>query len=61
MADQCLYAAKKSGRDAWVGVIVPSDAPDPGPRMASDLGALVEAGQVPAMSSFPAGTPLSWH
>lgn len=61
MADQCLYAAKKSGRDAWVGVIVPSEAPDPGPQMSSDLGALVQAGAVPAMSSFPAGTPLCWH
>ena len=61
MADQCLYAAKRSGRDAWVGVIVPANLPDPGPRMASELGALVEAGEVPALTSLPNATPLVWQ
>lgn len=61
IADQCLYAAKRSGRDAWVGVIVPEQTADPGPRMAADLGTLVESGQVPAMTSLPDGTALIWQ
>ncbi len=61
MADQCLYAAKHSGRDAWVGVVLPSDAADPGPRLTSELGELVAEGIVPATTSIAAATPLRWH
>ena len=61
MADQCLYAAKHSGRDAWVGVVLPSDAADPGPGMISKLGELVAEGAVPAMTSIAAQTPLRWR
>ncbi len=61
MADQCLYAAKNSGRDAWVGVVLSADANDPGAGMTTDLGALVEDGSVPAMTSISADRPLRWH
>ncbi len=61
MADQCLYAAKHSGRDAWVGVVLPADAPDPGCAIATDLGALVAEGKLPAMTSLPADKPLLWR
>lgn len=61
MADQCLYAAKLSGRDAWVGLIMPEDATDPGPRMGTELGALVAEGRVKVLSSLPDGTQLRWQ
>ncbi len=61
MADQCLYAAKHSGRDAWVGVVLPAGAADPGMGVTTDLGALVEEGKVPAMTSVVAEKPLRWH
>jgi diguanylate cyclase (GGDEF)-like protein len=61
MADQCLYAAKLSGRDAWVGLVMPEDATDPGPRMGTELGALVAEGRVKVLRSLPAETPLRWQ
>ena len=61
MADQCLYAAKHAGRDAWVGVVLPPGAADPGPRMASELGALVNEGAIHVMSSLPAATVYRWQ
>lgn len=61
MADQCLYAAKHSGRNAWVGIVPGPEAADPGPRMASELGALVREGQVQAITSLPAGTDYRWQ
>lgn len=63
MADQCLYAAKNSGRDAWVGVILPADTTntDIGPRMTHVLGRLVAEGRIQAMSSLPNGAALVWQ
>ncbi len=61
MADQCLYAAKHAGRDAWVGVVLAPGAPDPGPRIANELGALAGEGRVAIMSSLPAGTAYGWQ
>jgi hypothetical protein len=61
MADQCLYAAKNSGRDAWVGVVLPAGSADPGAGMSTDLGALVDAGTVRAMTSIATEKPLRWH
>ncbi|QYF93377.1 diguanylate cyclase [Massilia sp. PAMC28688] len=60
MADQCLYVAKHSGRDAWVGVVLPPDAPDPGPRIGRELGALVSEGKVPALHSLGSDRSLRW-
>jgi diguanylate cyclase (GGDEF)-like protein len=61
MADQCLYAAKLSGRDAWVGLVMPDEATDPGPRMATELGALVAENRVQVLTSLPADAPLRWQ
>lgn len=61
MADQCLYAAKRSGRNTWVGVVPGPGAVDPGARMASELGALARDGQVQVISSLPAATGLHWQ
>ncbi len=60
LADQCLYAAKKSGRDAWVGVLVPDEAQGEGPRLFQELGALASEGRVQILTSFPPGTVLRW-
>jgi diguanylate cyclase (GGDEF)-like protein len=61
MADQCLYAAKHSGRDAWVGVVLAADAADPGARLIGELGQLVSEHGVTAMTSLPPGTNLRWQ
>jgi diguanylate cyclase (GGDEF)-like protein len=61
MADQCLYAAKNSGRDAWVGVVLAADASDPGKGLTTELGAMVSRGAVPAMTSIATENPLRWH
>ena len=60
VADQCLYAAKKPGRDAWVGALVADEARGAGPRLLKDLGGLSAEGSVRILSSFPPGTVLRW-
>jgi diguanylate cyclase (GGDEF)-like protein len=44
LADQCLYVAKASGRDLWVGVTVPDTRPAGGQVDIRELRAGVEAG-----------------
>lgn len=61
LADQCLYAAKKSGRDAWVGVMVPDEAQGEGRKLLQRVPALATEGHVKILTSFPEGTALSWH
>jgi diguanylate cyclase (GGDEF)-like protein len=46
MADQCLYVAKSSGRDLWVGVITQAAPPSREGGAALDLRADVEAGAI---------------
>ena len=55
MADQCLYAAKRGGRNRWVGAQVKRGAPlEPFERMAAfSLGAAAEQGLVEVASSEP--------
>lgn len=62
IADQCLYAAKKSGRDAYVGAWVEAsaDAASVRDRLPMDLPILVEAGLMRCVSSFPRGHRLTW-
>ena len=46
MADRCLMAAKRSGRNAWIGLAAPEDA-DPDQlkrRLPADLADLVRSG-----------------
>jgi diguanylate cyclase (GGDEF)-like protein len=61
-ADHCLYAAKRAGRDAWVGLF-------PGEASEADLGPdaqflsipeLLENGTLIVRSSLSPGTPLEW-
>ncbi|MBL0209418.1 MAG: diguanylate cyclase [Holophagaceae bacterium] len=62
VADHCLYAAKKAGRDAWVGLF-------PGEEGDADLVLDAQALRIPdllakgllqAKSSLPPGTELEW-
>jgi diguanylate cyclase (GGDEF)-like protein len=54
VADQCLYSAKHSGRNGWVGVHSPgpADPEDLGTRIRADLGGLVREGLLVLRSSF---------
>ncbi|HJW08904.1 MAG TPA: diguanylate cyclase [Holophagaceae bacterium] len=62
VADQCLYAAKKSGRDAWVGVYSTSMDADAelGQGATSELPAMVAEGRLELRTSFPATQALTW-
>jgi len=58
VADRCLYAAKLSGRDGWVGIHTPGplDNPELAPRLRIDLEGLVREGHIRIRSSFPEGS-----
>jgi diguanylate cyclase (GGDEF)-like protein len=63
LSDRCLYAAKNSGRDGWVGltcrkvVVLPT-----GPLHLSDvLPGMVESRTLELVSSFPAERRLVWR
>ena len=60
LADQCLYVAKQSGRDSWVGVLVPEEAREDG-RLLLDLPGLAIEGRVQILTSYPPETALNWH
>ena len=62
VADQCLYAAKKSGRDAYVGIWAPhSSTPETlDGRLLKDLPGLVEEGVLQLRTSFPQGHTITW-
>jgi diguanylate cyclase (GGDEF)-like protein len=53
LADQCLYVAKHSGRDGWVGAHF-RNGQEVAARLGLDLQALEEARAVDLFSSFPA-------
>ena len=59
IADRCLYAAKYSGRNAWVGIAPDSNnldlKPGQGPQ---DIIDLAQAGRLPVLSSCQ--TPVRW-
>ncbi len=57
LADQCLYAAKKSGRDGWVGALVLEGAPGAGDAA---VHALPGFGACAVFSSWPGGQDLVW-
>ena len=46
MADQCLYIAKSSGRDLWVGVVTQAAPPGQEAGAMQDLRAGVESGAI---------------
>ncbi|HOW86773.1 MAG TPA: diguanylate cyclase [Candidatus Aminicenantes bacterium] len=62
MADRCLLAAKRSGRDAWVGIAA-SPGADPNEltgRLPTDLVALVLEGSLRAATSLGAPSRIVW-
>jgi diguanylate cyclase (GGDEF)-like protein len=60
LADRCLYAAKRNGRNAWVGLHVGPAGQACDAEALRDIPARVEAGQITVQSSFPPGLLLEW-
>jgi diguanylate cyclase (GGDEF)-like protein len=62
LADQCLYAAKRSGRNAWVGLYAMNSVnQDEVLRLIdSDLETLIDRGDLEVKSSLASGTRLVW-
>ncbi len=63
IADHCLYAAKQSWRDGWVGVAWNEQQTGDGlpARIAPAIPALVESGHLQLHSSRPHSTGLVWQ
>jgi len=65
IADQCLYAAKHGGRNAWVGLFLPESDDSKGhitpiTHLAFDLEQQIAHGHILVKTSLPADTPLDW-
>lgn len=61
-ADQCLYAAKRAGRDAWVGLF-PCEELDPSlvlDTQTLNIPDLLSKGTIQVLASLLPGTPLEW-
>jgi diguanylate cyclase (GGDEF)-like protein len=59
LADQCLYAAKRSGRNKWVGAYVRADA-DPGPFTHLDAWDVAWALEHQLMDAKSSDPEFSW-
>lgn len=62
LADHCLYAAKRGGRNAWVGISPADDfTPQEVPlRVSLEVRRLVETGRLLVRTSLLEGTELEW-
>ncbi|MDP2876072.1 MAG: diguanylate cyclase, partial [Holophaga sp.] len=63
LADRCLYAAKRSGRNAWVGLLT-GEGLDPDSldlRLQAHLEDYVASGHLKILTSLPEGTALDWN
>ncbi len=63
LADRCLYAAKRGGRNAWVGLIPPEET-DPevfAKRLPHDIPGLQAEGLIQVLSSIRDVTTLDWE
>jgi diguanylate cyclase (GGDEF)-like protein len=62
IADHCLYAAKRGGRDAWVGLYptFEGDAQRIRAGMPGEIQALLESGDIATSSSLPDPSVLDW-
>ena len=62
VADHCLYAAKRAGRDAWVGIF-PGEETDANLVLETEslsIPDLLSNGTLQVQSSLSLGTPLQW-
>ncbi|MDE3246312.1 MAG: diguanylate cyclase, partial [Acidobacteriota bacterium] len=61
-ADQCLYAAKKAGRNAWVGLFpgIEADAVQIMEAESLNIPGLISSGEIQVQSSLPPGTAFEW-
>jgi diguanylate cyclase (GGDEF)-like protein len=62
LADACLYAAKRSGRNAWVGIIPTGLAvlDDLTPHLAEHLPDLLQEGKLEMKTSLPDDVVICW-
>ncbi len=62
LADHCLYAAKRGGRNAWVGISPADDfsAKEIPERVSPKVKSLVEQGRLLVRTSLPDGQELEW-
>jgi diguanylate cyclase (GGDEF)-like protein len=62
LADHCLYAAKRGGRNAWVGISpAPDFREDEIPKhLASEVPRLLREGRLSVQTSLPAAQELEW-
>lgn len=62
LADHCLYAAKRGGRNAWVGISPADDfsAKEIPERVSLRVKQLVDDSRLLVRTSLPAGTVLEW-
>lgn len=63
LADRALYAAKRGGRNAWVGLLPRTDlrAGQIAPAPAQDLRTLISLQDLEVVTSLPEGTALEWE
>jgi diguanylate cyclase (GGDEF)-like protein len=62
LVDHCMYAAKRAGRNAWVGMGPAADfsASEAPAHLAAEVPRLLREGRLLVQSSLPAGQPLEW-
>jgi diguanylate cyclase (GGDEF)-like protein len=60
LADACLYAAKRGGRDCWVGLSAGDGAPIPSTTMRSQISELIAGGRVQVVTSLPDASKLDF-
>lgn len=60
LADQCLYAAKRSGRNGWVACITTVSEAADRPERLPDAATLVASGWATLQSSFGGGKAIVW-
>ncbi len=58
IADRCLYAAKKGGRNAWVGLVPDRESMAAASTLPRDIPTLLQSGRFPVMTSLK--TAVQW-